>query len=112
MRLIFCLLGFVFFSCSPMENENERDDFDELVEMHCRARKLKNERFSLAEEMRQNPRQEVNYDSLRRVKSEVSRALSDSIRLKLEQLTSNLSLEEKRVFNEKVESRIQKMDCD
>lgn len=112
MRLIFCLIGLAVFSCNPGEEAHGSNEFDELVEMHCRARKLKNERFSIAEEMRENPRDTVNYDSLRQVKSELSRALSDSIRLKLKYLTSNLSLEEKRAFNKRVEARITTMNCD
>ncbi len=90
----------------------EEESFQELVEMHCRARILKNERFALAEEMRNRPDSMANYDSIRTAKSSMSRALSDSIREKLGELSAKLSVEEKRAFNEKVEAEIKKLDCE
>jgi hypothetical protein len=107
------LLLISFFACETATEENSfaTTEFDELVEMHCRARTLKDQRFSLAEEMRTHPVEGINYDSLKVSMAQSSRALSDSIREKLTLLTGSLTLEEKRVFNDSIEARIERMGC-
>lgn len=114
---ILCLI----FSCSDPVGDSDLEkgidlysstEFSELAEMHCRARYLKEMRFSLAEEMRKNPISEKNYDSLKTDMADRSRALSDSIREHLTDLTTSLDLEGKRIFNDSLEARIRRMGCE
>jgi len=80
--------------------------------MQCRARQLKKQRFSLADALRDNPDFVNNPDSLKDVMAQKSRLLADSIRSKLEILTSEMELNEKRIFNDSLEARIANMKCE
>ncbi|HKK39996.1 MAG TPA: hypothetical protein VJ949_11305 [Cryomorphaceae bacterium] len=100
------------FCSNPIEtNVYSQDSFTEFVDMQCRARHLKKQRFSLADALREDPDFVTNPDSLKNVLAQKSRLLADSIRLKLELLTSDMELEEKRVFNDSLEARIAEMNC-
>ncbi|MFN2429291.1 MAG: hypothetical protein ABR574_04705 [Cryomorphaceae bacterium] len=88
-------------------------EFDELVAMHCRARALKDMRFELADELRQHTSNQnlQSSDSLKKARAKQSRALGDSIGELIQQLTKNMSLEEKRAFSDSVDQRIVRVNC-
>lgn len=85
--------------------------FDQLLDMHCRARMLKDERFKLADQMRMNGTDE-NLDSLKEIKAKNSRILADSISQVVSKLTFKMTPEEKRSLNDSIEARISMMDCE
>jgi len=114
-KIVFVLIAAAIWgSCaSPEVHDIYSDpDFESLTEMHCRARVLKAKRFSLAEEMRQNPIEGKDYDGLSQEMENSSRLLADSIRRKLSTLTAELSLEQKRTFNDSIQARIDRMGCE
>jgi len=88
-------------------------EFSELVDLHCRARLLKEERFQLADKMRKDQLEEgsIDLDSLRNATSSRSRALADSIGNLIEKLSGDMRPHEKRVFNDSIKSRIDRMSC-
>lgn len=103
----------VSFCSSPAETDlYSQDSFSNFVDMHCRARHLKKQRFSLADALRGDPAFVENPDSLKNVLAQKSRLLADSIREKLILLTSDMTLEEKRIFNDSLEVRIAELDCE
>lgn len=91
----------------------QSDEFEELVAMHCRARKLKEMRFALAEELRENvSKWDVeSSDSLKKARAKQSRALGDSIGDLIQRLTAEMSLEEKRVFSDSINGRVVAGNC-
>ena len=109
-----CLILAVIACSSPAETENlyESKEFEEFVGLHCEARKLKKERFELAEIIRNWPDSVPNWQAKKKKLASESRTLADSIRGELEVLTGSLSLAEKRGFNDSLESRIGALGCE
>ena len=115
--VIVCL--FFGLECCNHQSDQESvsvfnsPEFDQLVDMHCRARILKNERFEIADEMRNDSTeiQEQYLDSLKKTKSAESRALADSLGNIITSMTSKMSPDEKRSFNDSIEFRIERMNC-
>lgn len=108
--------------CSP---ETENNHLNNLSKLTCEATDLRNARFALADSMRryqdsiQQPDNATSHKTLdweKRLKkmserkdmlATESRNLADSIRIKLSELTKEMSLEEKRAFNDKLKN----IDC-
>jgi len=114
MRYIF--LGFLLFSlisCEVEEKESVYTEtvFDEFLELNCQARKLKNERFTLAEKLRKDENYVSNPDSLKDALASQSRELAERIRKELDDLTEGMSLDQKRIFNDSLEAGMEKMNC-
>ena len=109
---VLIVLGGSFCSSPEGSDLYSQDSFSNFVDMHCRARQLKKQRFSLADALRGDPDFVENPDSLKNVLAQKSRLLADSIRSKLELLTSDMTLEEKRIFSDSLEVRISEMDCE
>ena len=109
---VLIVLGGSFCSSPEGSDLYSQDSFSNFVDMHCRARQLKKQRFSLADALRGDPDFVENPDSLKNVLAQKSRLLADSIRSKLELLTSDMTLEEKRIFSDSLEVRITEMDCE
>lgn len=55
--------------------------------------------------------QEQYLDSLKKTKSAESRALADSLGNIITSMTSKMSPDEKRSFNDSIEFRIERMNC-
>lgn len=91
----------------------QSQEFEELIAMHCRARELKEMRFALAEELRENVSKwdMESSDSLKKARAKQSRALGDSIGDLIERLTAEMSLEEKRAFSDSINSRVVAGNC-
>jgi len=116
MRYVF--LCIVFFSlttgCEVAEKESiyTQPSFEEFLDLNCEARQLKDERFTLAERLRKDQNYVSNPDSLKKAMASQSRELAERIRVKLEVMTGDMTLDQKRVFNDSLEARIAFMDCD
>ena len=116
MRYFF--LGILFFSlttgCEVSEKESvyTQPSFEEFLDLNCEARKLKDARFTLAERLRKDQNYVSNPDSLKKAMASQSRELAERIRLKLENITGDMSLNQKRVFHDSLEVRIAKMNCE
>jgi hypothetical protein len=114
MRYIFLgilLLGLVNCEVSDKKSIYSQPVFEEFIDLNCEARKLKDERFTLAERLRKDEKYVSNPDSLKNALASQSRELAERIRLKLDDLTGEMNLEQKRVFNDSLEARIARMGC-
>ncbi len=114
MRYVFlCIVIFGLTGCEVSEKESIyiQPAFEDFLELNCEARKLKDERFTLAERLRKDENYVSNPDSLKKALASQSRELAERIRLQLEDLTGEMSLDQKRVFNDSLEARIVKMNC-
>jgi hypothetical protein len=108
------MLIFNLASCEVSEKESvyAQPAFTELVNLQCEARKLKNERFTLAEKLRQDESYVSNPDSLKKALASQGRELGDRIRQGLDHFTTEMSLDQKRTFSDSMEARIARLDCD
>lgn len=102
-----------FTGCTTPADNGLYDEsvFVEFTEMHCRSRVLKTQRFALADSLKRNPQYLANPDSVKTELARESRLLADSIRQKLDVLTSDMTLEEKRTFNDSLQHRIAAIGC-
>lgn len=111
------LVTSIIAGCNPTIDSStdvyQSQEFEELIAMHCRARELKEMRFALAEELRENvSKWDVeSSDSLKKARAKQSRALGDSIGDLIQLLTAEMSLEEKRAFSDSIESRVVAGNC-
>lgn len=112
--VLLCILIFNLASCEVSEKENiyARPAFTEFVNLQCEARKLKNERFTLAEKLRQDENFVSNPDSLKKALASQGRELGDRIRQRLDDFTTEMSLDQKRTFNDSLEARIGELNCE
>lgn len=108
------ILLLVLVSCTVTDSESvySKPVFEEFLELNCEARRLKDERFTLAERLRKDEDYVSNPDSLKEALASQSRELAERIRVKLDALTGEMKLEEKRIFNDSLEARIAKMGCE
>jgi len=115
MRYVFLSIlfwGLIGCEFAQKESTYSREEFKEFLDLNCEARKLKNERFTLAEKLRENEAFVSNPDSLKDALASQSRELAERIRVKLNQMTGEMSLDEKRAFNDTLEARISKLNCE
>ncbi|MCZ4407658.1 hypothetical protein O3Q51_02475 [Cryomorphaceae bacterium 1068] len=115
MRYIFLgilLLGLANCEVSDKESVYDQPAFGEFLDLNCEARKLKDERFTLAEKLRKDENYVSNPDSLKNALASQSRELAEQIRLRLDDLTGEMNLDQKRVFNDSLEARIAKIGCE
>ena len=117
-------------ACGESDEPDWKNDLDTISQLNCNAIQLREARFSLADSMRAYqdslldhsetmPQHKDFWESQLAVMEErkeylanTSRNLSDSIRVELLRLTKDLSVEEKRVFNDSIQSRVDAMNCD
>jgi hypothetical protein len=114
MRHIFLVLAFFGLAgCQEPEEGSIYNDqgFSRFIDLHCEARNLKDERFTLAEKLRKDTAYVSNPDSLKKALAAESRQLADSIREELSALTSEMSLEDKRAFNDSVKAHVERRGC-
>lgn len=132
--LILVLAGtFTLYNCSDNDkkSKNQFAYLDELSHMECEAIKLREERFALADSVRflelellekgvnLDPRDpdrpnipEIEKFDLRKENLvDVSRNLADTIRMYISKATKDLSLEQKRVFNDSLQLRVSRLNC-
>ena len=119
----------VFFTSCSTDHPEWRKEINGVAELYCQAKQLKESRFDLADSMR------FIQDSLLHQKSstdettlrwgtslelmeerklklaETSRDLSDSIRIILYGLTNDMSLDEKRIFNDSLTIHSKRINC-
>lgn len=113
---------FLVASCA---SETENKHLGKISQLTCEATDLRNARFALADSMRriqdsllesdntashkiQEWETKLGYMEERKARLAVeSRDLADSIRVELSKLTKEMSLEEKRTFNENLKN----IDC-
>lgn len=125
IQWIMLMMGLVVLSC-----QSNKDQFlfiDKIAEFHCEAKKLKDTRFKTADSLR------FYQDSLRLFPEEErrtvwqskvdqylvdkerlaaeSRSLADSIRQYLNMSTANMTPEDKRKFNEVLQSKSEALNC-
>lgn len=115
MRYIFLgilFLGLIGCEVSEKESTYSQQEFKEFLDLNCEARKLKNERFTLAERLRKDEAYVSNPDSLKDALASQSRELAERIRVKLIKMTGEMSLGEKRAFNDSLEARISESNCE
>lgn len=133
MKALFpiVLLGIIamsFTSCSPHQPEWQKE-INGVSKLFCQAKQLKEARFELADSMRfiqdslshqntliaKNAHQwEANLKLMeeRKLKlAETSRDLSDTIRHVLYNLTNDMSLDEKRIFNDSLTIHSERTNC-
>ena len=111
--VVLGILLLYFASCEVSDKESiyAQPVFEEFLGLNCEARKLKDERFTLAEKLRKDEKYVSNPDSLKKALASQSRELAERIRLRLDDLTGDMNLDQKRVFNDSLEARIAKMGC-
>lgn len=112
--VLVCMLIFNLTNCELSEKESvyAQPAFKEFVNLQCEARKLKNERFTLAGKLRQDENYVSNPDSLKKALASQGRELGDRIRQGLDHFTTEMSLDQKRTFNDSLEARIARLDCE
>ncbi|HKL02720.1 MAG TPA: hypothetical protein VJ911_03555 [Cryomorphaceae bacterium] len=119
LTLVIIFMGvFVLDGCNSTGNSSpvniyQTQEFEELIIMHCRARALREMRFELAEDLRKHTSMQnlKSSDSLKKEKARQSRELADSIASLIQQITDEMSLEDKRAFRDSVDLRIIKSNC-
>lgn len=102
---------------------------DRITELHCRAIQLRNARFTLADSMRfyqdslleiagaddtkaQYWKSSLTVMEKRKTRlAETSRNLSDTIRAELIKLTGEMSVDEKRIFNDSLQAKTEELNC-
>lgn len=117
------------FSCGSPNDSSWATDLDTISELNCQAMQLREARFSLADSMRPYQDSLINYgaslphrkehwesslavmNQRKDLLADSSRNLSDTIRVELQKLTKDLTVEEKRVFNDSLRARTDKLDC-
>jgi len=115
MRVVAYIAAFtVLYSCESELEKNiyAQESFSEFINLHCQARRLKNQRFELADSIRKEPKENTDWQTSKAKLAEQSRVLADSIRQRLNLYTRDMSLEAKRAFNDSVQSRISNMGCE
>lgn len=119
----------LIFSCSDQLDDSWKENMDEITRLNCRATKLRKARFALADSIRfyQDSLREYGHsdaqnahfwetslatmDKRKKWLAETSRNLSDSIHAELLTLTLEMSVEEKRIFNDSLQAKTEDLDC-
>jgi hypothetical protein len=115
----------ILLSCTA-ESEKQKPEswpvnFSKLVELHCEARNLKDERYALADSMRLGMAATSQDSVVRKERMQELQAkkknlasesfvLADTIRLRMKRVMTELGPEEKRVFNDSLQTMI-KLRC-
>lgn len=122
------IIAMYFISCTSHHPEWQKE-INGIATLYCQAKQLKEARFELADSMRFIHDSLAHHESLadqatqqwetdlkfmeeRKINlAETSRDLSDTIRNILYSLTNDMSLEEKRIFNDSLAIHSEKIDC-
>lgn len=115
-------------SCSTREPEWIKQ-IDGVAKLYCQAKQLREARFDLADSIRfiqdsllhqksRSPETIHRWESNLKLMEErkiqltsTSRNLSDTIRVVLYNLTNNMSLDEKRIFNDSIIIHSERINC-
>ena len=116
-------------SCGSPNDTAWTHNLHKLSTLNCQAIQLREARFSLADSIRiyqdslltngisMVQRKEIWESTLLKMNqrkdllADSSRNLSDTIRIELQKLTREMTVEEKRVFNDSLQARTDKLDC-
>lgn len=116
-------------SCGSPHEADWTQNLHKISTLNCQAMQLREARFSLADSIRiyqdslltngasMVQRKEIWESTLmlmnqrKDLLADSSRNLSDTIRVELQKLTREMTVEEKRVFNDSLQARTDKLDC-
>ena len=124
----FLFAALLATSCTsePVKNQDSWPvDFDALVDFNCRAIELRKARFATADSLR------LDMDSIKASMSEAdfkkyqndfeirknallseSNILADTIRLRMKNVMSDLDPNQKRIFNDSLQSTLKRRGCE
>ncbi len=131
--VIFIIAALFCFSCSEAPKDQSTEvwpvDFEALVDLHCKARDLRKQRFDLADSIRSytelklsEPRMNqtilnedstlLKWDALKNSLVNQSEAIADSIMTHLEEVIVKLDTEQKRILNDSLNRTVIRRGCE
>lgn len=124
---LLSIITIFFTSCS--HEPKWKKEIDIVAKLYCQAKQLREARFELADSIRFIQDSLLNQKSIpaetvqrwdtnlrlmeerKAILTSTSRNLSDTIRVVLYNLTNNMSLDEKRIFNDSVIIHSERINC-